>query len=122
MLTDIIYRRLEESFKFVHLIIKKAGYDRRLPAGVVITGGTSQTKGIEKIAEEVFKLPVRIGKPIGITGLVDQIQGPAYSSSIGTLKLLADSLRDETKTFGRRNGNIGGVKDKVISFLKSFLP
>ncbi len=123
VLNDIISRRLEESFKFVQLYIKKAGYDKKLPAGIVLTGGTAQIKGIEKIAEHIFKLPVRIGYPSRLAGIVDQIQSPAYSTTIGVLKIMADFMRsDENRYLERKSGNITGIGSKVISFIKSFLP
>lgn len=122
MLNDIIYRRLEEAFKFVQIYIKKAGYDKKLPAGVVITGGTASTNGIEKIASDIFKLPVRVGYPTGVTGLVEQIQGPAYSAGIGALKIIVQSLREDVRTTNRRGANIVGIGGRVVSFIKSFLP
>ncbi len=122
MLNDIVYRRLEEAFKFVQIYIKKAGYDKRLPAGVVITGGTALTSGITKVASDIFKLPVRVGYPTGVSGLVEQIQGPAYSAGIGALKIVVQSMREDTRTTSRRGANIGGIGGRVVSFIKSFLP
>lgn len=122
MLNDIIERRLEEAFKFVQIYIKRAGYDKRLPAGVVITGGTALTSSITKIASDVFKLPVRVGSPTGVTGLVEQIQGPAYSAGIGALKIVSQTAQEDDRTYNRRGANIGGIGARVISFIKSFLP
>lgn len=122
VLNDIMFKRLEEAFKFVQIYIRKAGFEGKLPAGVVLTGGVAETKGIVKIAEQVFKLPVRVGYPVGVSGLVDQIQGPAYSASVGTLKIVADSLKEEYRYNTKNSANIKGVGNKVISFIKSFLP
>jgi cell division protein FtsA len=122
MLKDIIDRRLEEALKFVQIYTRRAGYDKKLPAGVVITGGSASLPGITEVAETVFKLPIRIGKPSGITGLVDQIEGPGYSSGVGVLKHLAKDMNDDVRNYTRRSGNIKGIGGRVISFLKSFLP
>lgn len=122
MLNDIMHRRLLEAFKFVQIYIKKAGYDKRIPAGVVITGGTAQIKNIVNIASSVFDLPVRIGVPMSVTGLVDQIQGPAFSANIGALQIVYNSLEEDTRTYGRRNGSMGGVGGRLVNFIKSFLP
>lgn len=122
LLNDIINRRLEEAFKFVQIYVKKAGYEKKLPAGVVLTGGAALTKGVEKIASDVFHLPVRVGKPIGVTGLVDQIQGPQSSAVIGTIRFVAEKIKSDTSSYNKRSGNIGKIGGKVISFLKSFLP
>lgn len=122
MLAEIIYRRLEEAFKFVQIYIRKAGYEKRLPAGIVFTGGGALTKGIEEIAESVFKLPVRVASPIGVAGLVDQIQGPAFSANIGALKIAGNALKEEQKVFGRRGVKVTKIGSKLINFIKSFLP
>ncbi len=123
VINDIIFRRLEESFKFVQLYIKKAGYDKKLPAGVVLTGGTAQIKGIEKIAEHTFKLPVRVGYPTRLSGIVDQIQSPSYSTTVGVLMIMADAMRyDSSRFMERKSGNISGIGSRVVSLFKSFLP
>ena len=119
---EIISQRLTECFKFVQIYIKRAGYEKSLPAGVVITGGTANIEGIEKIAEDVFKLPVRVGRPAGLFGLVDQIQGPEYASVVGSIIQFAQQIKEETRFSNAKNGNIGGVGNKIISFFKSFLP
>lgn len=62
LLTSIIESRLEEILQHVDLTIREAGYAEVLSAGVVLTGGTSMLKGIDAIAEQIFRLPVRIGK------------------------------------------------------------
>lgn len=122
MLNDIIYERLQEAFKFAHIYVKKAGFEKRLPAGIVLTGGSSQIIGIEKVGEHIFKLPVRVGKPNGISGLVDQVSSPQSSAVVGALKLLANSMKEETRSSSYKSGTIRNTRDKVISFIKSFLP
>jgi cell division protein FtsA len=122
MLNEIMFRRLEESFKFIQIYMKKNGFEGKLPAGVVLTGGVANTKGIEKIAQAVFNLPVRVGYPTGVTGLIDQIQGPAYASSIGVLKIIAENYKSSYRAKNKNNGNIKGIGDKVVNFVKSFLP
>ncbi|OGC51345.1 cell division protein FtsA [candidate division WWE3 bacterium RIFCSPLOWO2_01_FULL_39_13] len=119
LVNDIMFRRLEEAFKFVQLYIKKAGYDKKIPAGIVLTGGVAETKGIDRIVSDIFKLPVRVGCPTGISGLVDQIQGPANAAAIGAIKFVSDMMLDENRTTGHKSGNI---IFKVVSFIKSFLP
>ncbi len=122
MLNDIMYRKLEESFKFVNIYLKKNGFEGKLPAGIVITGGVANTKGIEKVAENVFNLPVRVAYPTGMSGLVDQIQGPNYSSAVGALKFASESYFSNSKSKKKKSDNIRGIKSKLINFVKSFLP
>ena len=66
--------------------IKRSGYDGLLPAGMVLTGGTSALPGIKRIASEVLGLPVRTAGAENLVGLVDKLNSPAYSTSIGLLR------------------------------------
>jgi len=65
--------------------IKRSGYDGLLPAGLVLTGGSSSLPGIRDLASRVLGLPVRVAKPENLVGLVDQLHSPAYSTSVGLL-------------------------------------
>lgn len=85
-LAAIIQPRVEELFSLVRQEIKRSGYDGLLPAGVVLTGGTSQLPGIRELAADVLKLPVRLAKPQDLRGLVDQLRAPSFSASLGLLE------------------------------------
>lgn len=62
LLTSIIEPRLEEILQHIDITIREAGYSDILSAGAILTGGTSMLKGIDAVAEQIFRLPVRIGK------------------------------------------------------------
>lgn len=83
MLCEIIEPRLEEIFDLVKREIIKSGYENLMSSGVVITGGTAAMDGSVELAEQVFNLPVRRGLPINITGLVDVVRSPMYSTGVG---------------------------------------
>jgi cell division protein FtsA len=85
LVAEIIESRVQEILSLVRAEIRKAGYDRRLPAGIVLVGGTAELRNIRPVAREVLDLPVRIGSPRGATGLTDTITRPAYATSIGLL-------------------------------------
>jgi cell division protein FtsA len=85
LLAEIIQARVEELFTMVHEEIKKSGYDGLLPAGIVITGGTAELPGILEMAGHVLDLPARIGSPLGLHGLADSINRPAYATAVGLL-------------------------------------
>jgi cell division protein FtsA len=84
-LAFIVEARVEEIFRFVLQEIKRSGYDSLMPAGVVLTGGTSLLPGIRKLGADVLDLPVRVAQPENLYGLVDQLYSPAYSTSVGLL-------------------------------------
>src|SRR5207247_8096871 len=63
--------------------IRRAGFDRSLNSGVVLTGGGGILEGMPEIAEQIFDMPVRRGTPSGIGGLVDVVASPVYSTAVG---------------------------------------
>jgi cell division protein FtsA len=84
-LAEVLNARVEEIATLILQEIKRSGYDGLLPAGVVLCGGTSQLPGIRDVVREVIGLPVRIGQPHDLQGLVDILSNPAYASSVGLL-------------------------------------
>lgn len=84
-LAHIIEARVEEIFSLVLQEIKRSGYDGLLPAGMVLTGGSSVLPGMRSLASQVLGLPVRIAQPEGLVGMTDKIHSPAYSTSVGLL-------------------------------------
>jgi cell division protein FtsA len=85
LLAHIIHARVDEIFRLVQREFERAGYGGgRLPAGVVLTGGTAHLPGMVELARDVFALPARAGAPEqGISGLVDSVQAPRYAVPVG---------------------------------------
>jgi cell division protein FtsA len=84
-LCQIVASRTEEMLEWVAREIKRSGFDGLLPAGVVLTGGTAGLMGIRDVAVRALGLPVRIGMPRRLHGLVEAISSPAYATSVGLL-------------------------------------
>jgi len=84
-LAVIINARVEEIFELLLQEIKRSGYDGLLPAGMVLTGGSSLLPGIRTVASNVLGIPVRIAGPENLLGLTDQLHSPAFSTSVGLL-------------------------------------
>jgi cell division protein FtsA len=99
-LATIIEARVEEMFSLVLQEVKRTGYDGLLPAGMVLTGGTSLLPGIRRVATEVLNLPCRTAGPTNLQGLVDKLEGPAFSTSVGLLRW----AQHESQAVGRVNG------------------
>jgi cell division protein FtsA len=115
-LSQIVQARAEEIFDLILQEIKRSGYDGLLPAGVVLCGGTADLAGIRDLARDMLNLPVRIGAPQDLQGLVDILDSPAYATSVG---LLHWGLRHDAPRPARvrRNGHF-----KLPGWLKAFLP
>lgn len=109
-LAHIIEARTAEIFSLTLQEIKRSGYDGLLPAGMVLTGGTSALPGIKRVASEVLNMPVRTAQPENLLGLVDRLNSPAYSTSVGLLRW-AMSMHDQDlggsrRTKGERNMDV----------------
>jgi cell division protein FtsA len=85
-LAAILEPRVEEIFSLVRQEIKRSGYDGLLPAGMVLTGGSSLLPGIKEVASKTLQMPVRTAQPANVRGLVDRIHTPAFSASVGLLE------------------------------------
>lgn len=125
----IIKPRLNEIFTMIVLEIKKSGFGGLTPAGVVITGGGAETVGIADICKRILQMPVRIGTPMQMTGLIDEIQSPPFSTAVGLLHYASKKMNSEVKKssiggFTKAVGkvSVSGLGNKIIDFAKSFLP
>lgn len=113
-LAEVIEARAEEIFSLILQEVKRSGYDGLLPAGLVLTGGCSQLRGLRDLGRQVMNMPVRIGGPHDVSGLVDMISSPAYTTGVGLLKwgdregpLLARRQRGSARAgYGSRLGVI----------------
>ena len=123
MLYKIMNARLEEIFRLVALEVTKSTLSGKLPAGIVITGGAGMTAGIEKSAKVNLKMPVRIGTPKGVTGLIDEIKGTDSSAGVGAILYGTKLYRGSNLlSFDTKNGTISKRVSKLFEKFKSFLP
>lgn len=123
MLYRIVEPRLEEIFRLVQLDLHKAGLSTKLPAGAIITGGAAATAGIERIAKNELRMPVRIGKPYGLTGLIDEIEGPAFAATVGAIIYGKNKMESMGGSFfdlpsSAKSGFLG----QILTRIKKFLP
>ncbi|MBN2117886.1 MAG: cell division protein FtsA [Anaerolineales bacterium] len=118
-LAHIIEARVAEMFSLVLQEIKRSGYDGLLPAGMVLTGGTSALPGIKRIAAEVLNMPVRTAEPENLSGLVDRLKSPAYSTGVGLLRWAISMQDQEVSGGGRRRAR--GEKGMGLGFVKKLI-
>ena len=79
ILSEILQPRAEEIFHLVWDEIRRAGYEKSLNSGIVLTGGGAILEGLPEIAEQIFDLPIRRGAPMGVGGLADHVNSPAFA-------------------------------------------
>ncbi len=84
-LAEVVEPRYEELFTLVQAELRRSGFEDLCAAGVVITGGSAKMEGVVELAEEIFHMPVRLGVPQYISGLVDVVRNPIYSTGVGLL-------------------------------------
>jgi len=84
-LAEVVEPRYEELLTLVQAELRRSGFEDLIAGGVVLTGGSSKMEGLIDLAEEVFHMPVRMGVPRYVTGLVDVVRNPIYATGVGLL-------------------------------------
>ncbi len=102
ILAEIIEPRMEEIFTLIHREILKSGYENLIPSGVVLTGGTASLEGLPELVEQIFNLPVRLGYPSGVGGILDVVNNPMYATGVG---LVLYAKRHGTEAVHLRNND-----------------
>jgi cell division protein FtsA len=94
LLSDIIEPRVEEIFSEARRRIEETGLLEQVSSGCVLTGGAALMEGMVECAEEIMGMPVRLGFPVGIKGIVQLVQGPQYATGVGLVRYGAQRLAD----------------------------
>ena len=114
-LAEVVEPRYEELLLLVQAELRRSGFEELLAAGVVLTGGSSKMEGVIELAEEVFHLPVRLGLPQHVGGLVEAVRNPIHATGVGLLL-----FGNEMETTGKTETKAGsGFKD-MLARMKSW--
>jgi cell division protein FtsA len=120
ILCEIVEPRLAEIFELVQKEVTKSGYEGSLASGIVATGGTMLLAGAVDMAERSFGLPVRLGTPARVGGLVDIIDSPIHAAAVG-LTLHGVKRQDRSAAFRLREDKIlSKVKHRMSDWLNDF--
>lgn len=127
LVEGIVRPRLNEIFSMVRLELERAAIINKIPSGAILTGGGAFTVGVTDSAKRVLGLPVRIGEPTGVTGLIDDIMNPAFSTAVGLILFGSHSQDTGKQQFGGKRislptKNIPNVFGKLIDTIKDLLP
>jgi cell division protein FtsA len=119
VLAEIIEPRMEEIFFLVKDDLDQKDFKDVITGGVVLTGGASLLQGIEKVAENVFEMPVRIGTPGGVGGLVEEISSPEYATGVGLVHYGLHA-RPESFMENRGAGLFSNIKKRMVDWFGEF--
>jgi cell division protein FtsA len=84
-LAEVVEPRYEELMSLILAELRRSGYENLIAAGVVLTGGSAKMEGVVELAEEVFHMPVRLGVPQYVTGLIEVVRNPIHATGVGLL-------------------------------------
>ncbi|MCW8826747.1 MAG: cell division protein FtsA [Gammaproteobacteria bacterium] len=116
-LAEVVQPRYEELFTLIQAELRRSGFEDLIAAGVVLTGGTSKMEGVVDLAEEIFHMPVRLGIPKGVNGLVDVISNPIYATGVGLLQF-GQNNRGSGVSELTENSGLGGVFERMKSWFQ----
>jgi len=116
-LCDIIRARVEEIIRLILLELPRSEYEELVPAGLVLTGGSSNLPGIEALGRDILRLPVRVGTPTKMHGITDVLRDPAYATSVG---LLLWGAKHEGKQTWRTHRFSAGLRHLVFRIKNLF--
>jgi cell division protein FtsA len=119
VLCGIIEPRLEEVFQLIQREIAGSGFEDSLASGMVMTGGSTLLPGMIDMAEGTFDMPVRLGVPYHVGGLIDVVSSPVYATGVG---LVLYGLKHDDKNIFRvheRNG-ISKVRNRMFEWFAEF--
>lgn len=117
-LAKIIEPRVEELLDLGMQEVEDAGYRDLVPAGLVLTGGTSLLQGIAEFANQRYDVPVRRGRiPQGIHGLRDIVESPIYATSIGLLRYAVETKDFKKPEYARKRSSL---INKLFTWLNRF--
>jgi cell division protein FtsA len=111
-LAEVVEPRYEELLSLVQAELRRSGFEDLVAAGVVLTGGSSKIEGLVELAEEVFHMPVRLGVPQYVSGLVDVVRNPIFATGVGLL-LFGHHNRDQRALDVGLGKGLRGVWDRM---------
>ena len=116
-LAEVVEPRYEELLTLIQAELQRSGFEDLIAAGIVLTGGSSKMEGLAELAEEIFHVPVRIGVPHTVTGLVDVVRNPIYATGVGLLMFGHQHARERAPE-GTESGGVGALFMRMKSWFQ----
>jgi len=116
-LAEVVEPRYEELISLVQSELRRSGFEDIVAAGIVLTGGTSKMEGVVELAEEIFHMPVRLGMPHSVSGLVDVVRNPIHATGVGLL-LFGHEQRKTGSLEALSAGNVNALWERMKSWFQ----
>ncbi len=113
-LAEVVEPRYDELFSLIQAELGRSGFEELIAAGVVLTGGAARMAGVIELAEEIFHMPVSLGKPRAVSGLKDIVRNPIHATGVGLMLFGKDQRRDAG---GAGQGGSGGRMSRLRKWL-----
>ena len=115
-LAQAVQARYEEIFEMVQAELRRSGFEQRVRAGMVLTGGAAKMEGVVELAEEMLQMPVRVGIPQHVGGLGEVVGNPVHATGVGLL--LMGARMESPKRAVLPTGKVGGVLGKALKWFR----
>jgi cell division protein FtsA len=120
ILAEVLQPRAEEVFHLLWDEIQRAGWEKSLHSGIVLTGGGALLDGMAEIAEQIFDLPIRRGYPAGVGGLVDHVNSPAFATAVGIVMYVHKQHQLDAGRTSAGAGALSRVAVRLRSLFREF--
>lgn len=122
LLENIVKARIDEILEFANDEIKRANLTMKMPAGIILVGGTAKLPKITVMIKETTGIVARVGNPHGLEGMTEEISGPEYATVQGLILYAVNNPLDVNSGVSSGEGPLKGIFGKVQSFIKSLFP
>ena len=99
--------------------VERAGFKINMPAGIVLTGGSSLLKDLSKFTQGIFGVACRIGYPSGLNGMIEEISDPSFATVQGLVKY---AIEDDGDSETIKTKSSSTIKNRVVEWFKSLIP
>lgn len=123
MVNTILGERIKEIFEIAKKQVEQSGFSTHMPAGIILTGGSSLIPNVSEYAKTVFGTPARIAVPKGLSGMVDEITSPAFATVQGLVMhaivnnkfesadiKVGQTIQNQSIESGQKPNIFGGIK------------
>jgi cell division protein FtsA len=118
-LADVVSARYEELFLLVRNELRRSGFEDRMAAGIVLTGGAANVRGAIELAELCFEMPVRKGCAHYVSGLAEATENPAFATGVGLLLHGYQQQYEGGYSAPAMNDNVKGIWSRMKEWFQS---